>query len=68
LDKPLVWLQSEIKTPPFSVPARHAAGLLLRRIQRGERISMPHSRPMPVIGAHCHELRIVDRDEPWRII
>ncbi len=26
LDKPLVWLQSEIKTPPFSASARMEAG------------------------------------------
>lgn len=29
---------------------------------------MPHSRPMPSIGAHCHELRIRDADKNWRII
>ncbi len=29
---------------------------------------MPHSRPMPSIGAHCHELRIRDRNKDWRII
>jgi phage-related protein len=31
-------------------------------------LEMPHSRPMPAIGEHCHELRIVDRDVTWRII
>ena len=29
---------------------------------------MPHSRPMPSIGARCHELRIKDRDIDWRIV
>ena len=29
---------------------------------------MPHSRPMPAIGARCHELRVVDERETWRII
>lgn len=29
---------------------------------------MPHSRPMPRIGARCYELRIRDRDKDWRII
>lgn len=28
---------------------------------------MPQSRPMPSIGARCHELRIRDRDINWRI-
>lgn len=66
-DKPLVWLAGEIKTPPFSGKARLEAGLLLRRIQRGENIGMPHSRPMPGIGAGCHELRIQDGNRSWRI-
>lgn len=29
---------------------------------------MPHSRPMPVIGARCHELRIQDAHLTWRLI
>ena len=68
LDKPLVWLRGEVKTPPFSQDARLEAGSLLRRLQRGESLSLPHSRPMPDIGKRCHELRIVDGDKSWRII
>ncbi|MGH7813487.1 MAG: type II toxin-antitoxin system RelE/ParE family toxin [Candidatus Binataceae bacterium] len=67
-DKPLVWLHGEIKTPPFSKEARIEAGVLLRRLQRGENLSMPHSRPMLSIGSGCHELRIVDQDGSWRIV
>jgi phage-related protein len=67
-DKPLVWLEGEIKTPPFSPAARLEAGYLLRRLQRGETLGMPHSRPLPSIGARCHELRINDERMTWRII
>ena len=67
-DKPLVWLQGEIKTPPFSLEARVEAGTLLRRLQGGESIGLPHSRPMPSIGRRCHELRIPDEDVIWRIV
>jgi phage-related protein len=67
-EKELVWLRSEVKTPPFSAAARREAGLLLRKLQRGEKLSMPHSRPMPTIGRRCHELRIPDEDKTWRII
>ena len=67
-DKPLWWLRGEVKTPPFSKEARLAAGYLLRRLQRGEKLAMPHSRPMPAIGGRCHELRIVDGDSTWRIV
>jgi len=67
-DKPLVWLEGEIKTPPFSQAARLEAGYLLRRLQRGETLGMPHSRPLPSIGGRCHELRINDERTTWRII
>ena len=67
-DKPLVWLYGEIKTPPFSQAARIGAGYLLRRLQRGESLGMPHSRPMPSIGPRCHELRIDDAGASWRIV
>lgn len=66
-DKPLVWLHGEVKTPPFSTDARIEAGVLLRRLQRGEQLSLPRSRPMRAIGPGCHELRINDRDVTWRI-
>lgn len=67
-DKPLVWLKGEVKTPPFSEAARVEAGFLLRRLQRGESLGLPHSRPMPTIGGRCHELRITDRDQTWRVM
>lgn len=67
-DKPLAWLHGEVKTPPFSKEARLEAGFLLRLLQRGESIGMPHSRPMPSIGPRCHELRIADRGVSWRIM
>lgn len=66
-EKPLVWLAGEIKTPPFSPAARTRTGLWLRLLQRGEALSLPHSRPMPVIGPRCHELRVVDGSVSWRI-
>lgn len=67
-DKLLVWLRGEIKTPPLSTNARLEAGFLLRQLQRGDMLSMPHSRPMPSIGSRCHELRINDKQGTWRII
>jgi phage-related protein len=66
--KAVVWLRGEVKTPPFSRDARIEAGLLLRRLQQGDMLSMPQSRPMPDVGKRCHELRIVDENQTWRII
>ena len=67
-DKPLVWLRGEVKTPPFSREGRIEAGFLLRRLQRGEKLGMPHSRPMPGIGPRCHELRVPDVGHSWRVV
>ncbi len=67
-DKPLVWLHGEVKTPPFSPSARLETGFLLRRLQQGINLSLPHSRPMSTIGRRCHELRINDENLVWRII
>jgi phage-related protein len=67
-DKPLVWLSGEVRTPPFSPAARIEAGCLLRRLQRGENLAMPHSRPMQAVGHRCHELRVRDMNVSWRVI
>ena len=67
-DKPLVWLHGEVRTPPLSAAARLEAGVLLRRLQRGESLGLPASRPMPPIGTRCHELRIVDENATWRVV
>jgi len=64
----LVWIQGEVKTPLFSADARMKAGFLLRRLQKGNLLEMPDSRPMPSIGKNCHELRINDQNKTWRII
>ena len=57
-----------MRAPPFSAEARLEAGFLLRRLQRGESLGLPHSRPMPTIGRCCHELRIIDVDAIWRVV
>ena len=66
--KPVVWMHGQVKTPPFSPAARLDAGILLRRLQLGEKLGMPHSRPLPAIGTACHELRLVDGTVAWRIV
>ena len=67
-EKPLVWLEGEVKSPPFSQAARLEAGYLLRQLQEGKKLALPHSRPMPSVGPRCHELRIVDERDTWRIV
>ena len=66
--KELYFVGTEIKTPPISTEARRETGFLLRLLQTGLHLSLPHSRPMPTIGKGCHELRINDKNNTWRII
>jgi phage-related protein len=68
MSKPLFLLTSEIKTPPFSEKARIEAGTLLRRMQDGEKLSMPQCRPVPSIGKGCYEIRILNDNKWFRII
>ena len=68
MDKVVVWLRGEVKTPLFSKEARLEAGFLLRRLQQGEKIGMPLSRPMPSVSRGCHELRINDAQKTSRIM
>lgn len=59
-DKGLLILHGEVRTPPMSHNARVEVGYLIRKLQQREGLSLPHSRPMPLIGRRCHELRIQD--------
>jgi len=51
----------------MSTEARREMGFLLRQLQQGENLSLPHSRPMPSIGKACHELRVNDQNKTWRL-
>ena len=69
-DKPLRWMLGTLQTPPVGRQARIQAGVLLRRLQRGESVGTPGSRAMPAIGRGVHELRVDDREtrKSWRIV
>lgn len=41
---------------------------MLRLVQCGDTLTLPHSRPMSVIGPRCHELRINDVAGTFRIL
>ena len=49
----------------MSVQARRETGFLLRMLQKGQTLSMPHSRPMPGIGTRVLELRANDGGAEW---
>lgn len=65
VDKITFWAHEQIgdfRRPPFSDQSKEECAVLWRRLQRGEKLELPQSRPMPSIGAACHELRVRDRD------
>jgi phage-related protein len=68
LRKPLAWLHGEVKSPPFTLAGRVEVGELLARLQVGESIGLPHSRPLPALGPRVHELRVRDAGHNWRIV
>ena len=47
-------------------PTRKALGKLIRRLQWGESLSMPQSRPMPVVALGVEELRVKDESGQYR--
>lgn len=41
----------------FPKEVRNALGYLLHRLQRGDTLDMPHSKPMPAVAKGAYELR-----------
>lgn len=66
--KPLIWLHSEVKTPPFTAEGRQEAGMLLRLLQQGEKLGMPQAEVLPDVGRRCGALRVRDAGHNWRIM
>ena len=45
---------------------RRAIGRLLRHLQHGRSLTMPHSRPMPIVALGVEELRVKDKSGQYR--
>ena len=58
--------QKEILEWPEEIRGDLADALV--RLERGQLLSMPLSRPMPSIGKGVHELRFKDRSGIYRVI
>ncbi|MNJ94755.1 hypothetical protein D3C87_124570 [compost metagenome] len=50
----------------FPEEVRKELGYLMHLLQRGEKLSMPHSRPMTSIAKGAHELRVRGLDGVYR--
>jgi phage-related protein len=51
----------------FSKEVRMELGKAIFSLQKGESLSMPLSRPMSVVAAGVHELRVKDRSGIYRV-
>ena len=50
----------------MSVEIRRDFGRLIRHLQHGRSLCMPHSRPMPIVALGVDELRVKDESGQYR--
>lgn len=65
--KPVVFhptAKAEIRAFPELI--KKEMGDLLRALQKGEKLMMPHSKPIPSVGSGVHELRVKGLDGVYR--
>jgi len=53
---------------PFQCRGSGRGRIPAAQIAERRDLGLPHSRPMPSIGSQCHELRINDENQTWRIV
>lgn len=51
----------------FPEDVRRGLGKIIFDLQKGEKLSMPLSRPMPSVAAGVEELRVKDRSGAYRV-
>lgn len=52
----------------FPAEVRNDLADAVARLDAGMRLSMPLSRPMPILGSGIHELRLKDRSGGYRVV
>ncbi len=64
----IVWNKKTLKeVQGFPDIVKKEVGYLLFKLQKGESLAMPHSKPMPSVGKGCHELRVKGEDGAYRV-
>ncbi len=64
----VIWNKRALKeVKEFPEEIRKEIGYLIYKLERGESLTMPKSRPMPSFYTGCHELRVKDHDGIFRI-
>ncbi len=60
-------LRARVAIRGFPESVRRELGKVIFDLQKGEKISMPLSRPMPSVAAGVEELRVRDRGGAYRV-
>ena len=60
-------LRARVAIRGFPEDVRRELGKVIFDLQKGEKISMPLSRPMPSMAAGVEELRVRDRSSTYRV-
>jgi phage-related protein len=67
ITKRVIWhLNAREALQEFPKEVRNMLGYLLYRLQRGDTLDMPHSKPMPAIAKGAYELRAKSADGAYR--
>jgi phage-related protein len=59
--------KARIELQDFPEEVRRDLGKAIFDLQRGAKLAMPLSRPMPSVGAGVEELRVKDRNGAYRV-
>lgn len=59
--------KARIELQEFPEEVRRDLGKAIFDLQRGAKLTMPLSRPMPSVGAGVEELRVKDRNGAYRV-
>ena len=66
--KEIIWYRKTLKlVSNFPEMIKRDLGYQLYRLQLGELLTMPHSRPMSTVANGCDELRIKGEDGAYRV-
>jgi phage-related protein len=64
----IVWNKKTLKeVQNFPDTIKKELGFLLFKLQQGESLTMPHSKPMPTVSKGCYELRVKGEDGAYRV-
>lgn len=66
--KSILWHPKALDTiRTFPEDVRRKIGYLLRKLEEGEFLGMPHARPMSIVGSGVMELRVSSQDGAFRV-